>query len=69
MSSAKRNLQFLLWVNRFERDALDRIVGARGYRNASEALRDLIRREDPARIKLDLTPRRTKTTKAPGATT
>lgn len=49
----QRNLQFLLWLNRFERDALDRVVAAGGYRNASEALRYLIRREDPEGIKLD----------------
>jgi hypothetical protein len=52
-ASAKRNLQFLLWLNRFERDALDRVVKARGYRNASEALRDLIRREDPEALRPD----------------
>jgi len=44
--SATRTIQFLLYLNSFERGALDRIVARDGYRNASEALRYLIRRED-----------------------
>lgn len=52
--AARRTVQFLLWLNPFEREALDRVVAAGGYRNASEALRHLIRREDPEGLKLEL---------------
>jgi len=46
MSDVKRTIQFQLWLNQFERDALSRVVEARGFRDASEAIRYLIRRED-----------------------
>ena len=43
----RRIIQFVLLLNRFEDDALRRVVKAGGYRSASESLRYLIRREDP----------------------
>ena len=43
----KRTIQFVLLLNRFEDEALRRVVKLGGYRSASEALRYLIRREDP----------------------
>lgn len=43
----RRIIQFVLLLNRFEDDALRRVVKAGGYRSASEALRYLVRREDP----------------------
>jgi hypothetical protein len=45
--SIRRTIQFALLLNRFEDDALRRVVKTGGYRSASEALRYLIRREDP----------------------
>jgi Arc/MetJ-type ribon-helix-helix transcriptional regulator len=53
-STIKRTIQFVLLLNRFEMDALHRVVKAGGYRSASEALRYLIRREDPEAITSDM---------------
>lgn len=47
MSDIRRTIQFVLLLNRFEDEALRRIVKTGGYRSASEALRYLLRREDP----------------------
>ena len=45
--ATRRTIQFVLLLNQFEDDAVRRVVKAGGYRSASEALRYLIRREDP----------------------
>jgi hypothetical protein len=42
--SNRRTHQFVLLLNDFERDALDRVVETQGFRDASEALRYLIRK-------------------------
>jgi hypothetical protein len=55
MSDTRRTIQFILLLNRFEDESLRRVVKTGGYRSASEALRYLLRREDPAGH-LDLMP-------------
>lgn len=45
--ASRRTIQFVLLLNRFEDEALRRVVKVGGYRSASEALRYLVRREDP----------------------
>ena len=54
-ANIRRTIQFVLMLNQFEDDALRRVVKAGGYRSASEALRYLVRREDPE-DRLDLMP-------------
>lgn len=52
-TSIRRTIRFILLLNRFEQSALRRIVEAGGYRSASEALRYLIRREDPEALDIE----------------
>jgi hypothetical protein len=55
MPDIRRTIQFMLLLNKFEDDALRRVARTGGYRSSSEALRYLIRREDPE-DHLDLMP-------------
>jgi hypothetical protein len=47
VNDVRRTIQFVLLLNLFEDEALRRVVKAGGYRSASEAIRYIVRREDP----------------------
>ena len=51
---AVRTGLFSLCLSPFEREALDRVVSAGGYASRAEALRYLIRREDPQALSVDV---------------